>query len=78
MAYVRAMCAIGQRGQLGLNGGMPWEGESGPEYAADIHRFWEMTRGHVLIAGPRTIASVPSWAHAERAIVGGPLRYAAA
>jgi dihydromethanopterin reductase len=69
MAYVRAMCAIGQRGQLGLNGGMPWEGEGGPEYAADIHRFWEMTRGHMLIAGPRTIASVPSWAHMERTIM---------
>jgi hypothetical protein len=29
MPDIRAMCAIGRRGQLGLNGRMPWEG-AGP------------------------------------------------
>ncbi len=69
MAYVRAMCAIGRRGQLGLEGRMPWEGAKGPEFIADVERFWEQTRGHVLLAGPRTWASIPAFAHEERTIV---------
>lgn len=69
MADVRAMCAIGQRGQLGLGGRMPWEGATGPEYEADVRRFWEATRGHVLLVGPRTKASIPESAYQERAIV---------
>lgn len=63
---VRAMLAIGRSGQLGLEGRLPWEGAPGPEYTADVARFFEMTRGHVLLAGPRTIASVPEFAYAER------------
>ena len=50
------MCAIGMRGQLGLNGRLPWEGNKGREYVADVARFFDMTRGHVIIAGPRTVA----------------------
>lgn len=69
MADVRAMCAIGQRGQLGLGGQMPWEGATGPEYKADVARFWKATRGHVLLAGPLTYHSIPEFAHAERTIV---------
>ena len=69
MADVRAMCAIGQQGQLGLGGQMPWEGQTGPEYKADVARFWKMTRGHVLLAGPITYRSIPEFAHAERTIV---------
>lgn len=69
MTYVRAMCAIGQRGQLGLNGDLPWAGNRGREYVADVERFFDMTRGHVLIAGPKTIASVPDWARADRTLV---------
>jgi dihydromethanopterin reductase len=69
MADVRAMCAIGRRGQLGLGGRMPWEGSKGPEFVADVARFWEATRGHVLIAGPATVRSIPAWAHEERTIV---------
>ena len=53
---VRSMCAIGARGQLGLNGMLPWEGDCRPEFVADVARFFDMTRGHVLIAGPKTIA----------------------
>ncbi|WP_181706378.1 dihydrofolate reductase [Chthonobacter rhizosphaerae] len=69
MADVRSMCAIGLRGQLGLNGWLPWEGDRRPEFVADVERFFELTRGHVLIAGPRTVASVPDWAREERTVV---------
>ena len=41
MADVRAMCAIGRRGQLGLNGGLPWEGNKGREFVADVARFFD-------------------------------------
>lgn len=69
MPDVRAMCAIGKRGQLGLNGVLPWEGATGPEYRQDVERFFAMTRGHVLMAGPRTIASVPDFAKADLTLV---------
>src|SRR5262245_21086723 len=68
LAEVRAMCAIGQRGQLGLNGRLPWEGNKGREYVADVARFFEVTRGHVIIAGPITIASIPAFAYEDRTI----------
>ena len=68
MADVRAMCAIGMRGQLGLNGRLPWEGNKGREYVADVARFFDVTRGHVIIAGPRTVASIPAFAYEERTI----------
>ncbi len=70
MPDVRAMCAIGQRGQLGLGGRMPWEGERGPAYVADVQRFWEATRGHVLLVGPVTRAPIPAFAYGERTIWG--------
>jgi dihydromethanopterin reductase len=69
MPEVRAMCAIGRRGQLGLDGRMPWEGATGPEYLADVARFFELTRGHVILAGPRTAASFPELARRDRTIV---------
>ena len=69
MPDVRVMCAIGRRGQLGLAGRLPWEGAKDPEYVADVERFWAQTRGHVIIMGPRTYASVPAFAFAERDIV---------
>lgn len=65
---VRAICAIGRRGQLGLAGSMPWNGASGPEYAADIARFWAITRGHVLLCGPATFRSIPQRAFHGRTI----------
>lgn len=68
MADVRAMCAIGQRGQLGLNGRLPWEGNKGREYVADVARFFEVTRGHVIVAGPVTVASIPAFAYEDRTI----------
>lgn len=69
MPDIRAMCAIGRRGQLGLNGRMPWEGAKGPEYTADVHRFFELTRGQVILLGPRTYRSVPTFAHEDRTVV---------
>lgn len=66
---IRAMCAIGRRGQLGLAGRLPWEGNEGSEYVADVARFFAVTRGHVLIAGPRTFQSVPDFARADRTVV---------
>ena len=69
MPIVRSILAIGQRGQLGLQGSMPWEGQADPEYTADVAKFFELTRGHVLICGPRTKASIPDFAYADRTIV---------
>lgn len=68
MPDVRAICAIGRRGQLGLAGAMPWEGEKGFMYTADVARFFEITRGHVLLAGPKTIASIPHYAREDRTL----------
>ena len=69
MTIVRSMCAIGQRGQLGLHGALPWEGATGAEFKRDVERFFEVTRGHVLMAGPKTIASVPEFAKADLTLV---------
>lgn len=69
MADVRSICAIGRRGQLGLDGVLPWEGSTDPEYVADVQRFFDVTRGHVLIAGPRTCASIPAFARQDRTVV---------
>lgn len=68
VTVVRSMCAIGQSGQLGLDGHLPWEGNPGQIFRDDVARFFEMTRGHVLLAGPKTIASVPKFAFEDRTI----------
>ena len=68
VADIRAMCAIGLRGQLGLNGRLPWEGNKDREFIADVARFFDVTRGHVIIAGPATIASIPAFAYEDRTI----------
>ena len=69
MTDVRAMCAIGLRGQLGLAGAMPWEGDGRPEFIADVQRFFDVTRGHVILAGPLTCRSIPAFARADRTVV---------
>jgi len=69
MSDIRAMIAIGLHGQFGLRGKLPWEGDKRPEFRADVARFWDQTRGHVIMLGPKTFASVPSFAFAERTIV---------
>lgn len=66
---VRSMCAIGLGGQLGLNGHLPWEGDARPEFVADVARFFDATRGHVLIAGPKTIGAIPDFARHDRTLV---------
>ena len=65
---VKCMIAIGRSGQLGLNGHLPWESNSEPDYVADVARFFELTRGHVLLAGPKTIGAVPEFAYRDRTI----------
>lgn len=65
---VRCICAIGQSGQLGLDGKLPWEGNRDRPFVEDVARFFEITRGHVLIAGPITIESVPKFAFEDRTI----------
>jgi dihydromethanopterin reductase len=69
MPTVRTMLAIGLRGQLGLDGELPWEGDPREEFRADVARFFELTRGHVLLAGPKTVASIPAFAFEDRTIV---------
>ena len=66
---VRVICAIGQSGQMGLKGRLPWEGDRSPVYKADVARFFEITRGHVLAAGPKTISSVPEFARWDRDLI---------
>lgn len=66
---VRSMCAIGLGGQLGLGGHLPWEGDTRPEFVADVARFFDATRGHVLIAGPKTIGAIPDFARGDRTLV---------
>ncbi|WP_237152276.1 diacylglycerol kinase [Oryzibacter oryziterrae] len=68
MADVRSICAIGARGQLGLHGVLPWEGNTGREFVADVERFFDITRGHVLIAGPKTIGAIPDFARGDRTL----------
>ena len=65
-ASIRSICAIGQSGQLGLNGELPWEGYKERPFIEDVARFFEITRGHVLLAGPTTIGAVPDFAKASR------------
>ncbi len=69
MPDVRAMIAIGLRGQFGLNGKLPWEGDKRREFREDVANFFEKTRGHVIVLGPKTYAAVPSFAFADRTVV---------
>ena len=71
---VRAVIAIGLRGQFGLRGRLPWEGNRGREYVADVERFFELPRGHVVIMGQRTFTSVPDFAFKNRDIFADFLR----
>jgi dihydromethanopterin reductase len=66
---IRSVCAVGVSGQMGLRGRLPWEGFSDPIFAKDAARFFELTRGHVLIAGPKTVESIPAEAYQDRDII---------
>lgn len=50
---VIAICAIGKSGQMGLAGGLPWHDP------ADLTRFKQITRGHILICGYNTAKTLP-------------------
>jgi dihydromethanopterin reductase len=67
-ADIRVICAIGRRGQLGLKGVLPWEGNKGPEFVADVARFFALTRGHVIMAGPVTARSIPQFARRDHTV----------
>lgn len=67
-ATIRCICAIGASGQLGLDGLLPWEGCQDQPFVDDVNRFFEVTRGHVLLAGPKTIGAVPAFAYKDRTI----------
>lgn len=69
MADVRAILAMGQGGQIGLDGHLPWEGNPERDYVADAERFFEVTRGHVMLAGPHTIATLPEFLRHDRTLV---------
>ena len=53
--------------KLGLKGRMLWEGAQARH--ANVQRFFELTRGHVIVLGPRTYRSVPAFAHNDRTVV---------
>lgn len=56
MGRVNLIAAVGKRGQMGLNGEMPW----GLTQKDDLKWFLRTTKGHVLIAGSRTARTLPS------------------
>lgn len=53
MPSLFAIAAIGARGQLGLDGRLPWHDK------ADLEWFREMTYGHVVIVGHNTAKRLP-------------------
>lgn len=53
MIDVRLIAAVGRRGQLGLDGRLPWHD---PE---DLRWFREQTMGGVVVLGGRTWAAMP-------------------
>lgn len=69
MPDVRAVIAIGMQGQFGLRGRLPWEGNREKAFVEDVERFFALTRGHIIIMGPRTFESVPKWAFKEREFI---------
>lgn len=66
---IRSVCAVGMSGQMGLRGRLPWEGTRDPIFVDDAARFFELTRGHVLMAGPKTVESIPAEAFTDREII---------
>jgi dihydromethanopterin reductase len=48
---------------------MPWEGDRDVVYKDDVERFFALTKGHVVIAGPITFSAFPDWARLNRTVV---------
>jgi dihydromethanopterin reductase len=69
VSLCKSPTCIGLSGQFGLRGRLPWEGNRDREYAADVERFFDLTRGQVLIMGRRTFSAVPDLAFKNRDIV---------
>lgn len=59
MSDIRMIAAIGKRGQLGLDGRLPWSNEVG-----DLPWFKEQTVGHIVIIGSKTISPISLLGHA--------------
>lgn len=87
---ITAIVAIGRRGQLGLNGELPWHD------SADLKWFREYTAGKVVIVGSSTASKLPElpgrivvvWhrdtrpaelvkQHPDAVIIGGAMTYKA-
>lgn len=58
MTQITLIAAIGQRGQLGLRGELPWASNFGHAYREDLRRFREVTTGGLVIVGHRTWPNV--------------------
>lgn len=53
MPSLFAIAAIGARGQLGLDGRLPWHDKT------DLAWFREMTYGHAVVGGHNTLRQLP-------------------
>ena len=60
---INAIVAIGKRGQMGLNGRLPWHDRE------DLLWFRRKTMGGVLICGAKTLAGLPESVHEGRRII---------
>ncbi|WP_298962531.1 dihydrofolate reductase [uncultured Methylobacterium sp.] len=55
---ITLIAAIGQQGQLGRHGKLPWQGLPHRIYAEDLSRFREITAGAAVVVGHHTWPSV--------------------
>lgn len=53
MTAVNLIAAVGRRGQVGRDGGLPWH------HPADLAWFRRQTHGGTVIVGPATFATLP-------------------
>lgn len=60
---VRIIAAIGRSGQIGLNGGLPWEKDILLQdmMKVDLEHFKKVTMGDVLLMGARTVNARKLW-----------------
>ncbi len=58
---IHLIAAVGLRGQIGLNGQVPWHNDPtfSEQTKRDLETFARMTEGGVLIMGSKTAASLP-------------------